>query len=309
MSLVYSDAENVQCQATPDSIQVKVLEELQKVNRRLDSVEEDMATVKKTTHQKTGKLSKFSKSKLKQCKTSIVSESESSSDEPIVPSLTVLKTSSDIQNQVDKRLRQLQEASASSSGKNYFKSKRGGNVDYVVKNKVAWPQDTILGGHNRQTVTYEQLNLTQRFQGFGQNILDEKSHKTKDQMLQYLADIMANATDFSWQNAKAAHAVLLCDMERGAVTCYNSNKIDRIRRAHAQRHQKNSKSWAKTFEQRNIRKPWFCKPFKNWSCMFQKDHESNGKWQRHVCATCLERGKILKHSEKECTWAKHPKNE
>ena len=225
MSLVSSDAENVQYQATPDSIQIKILEELQKVNRRLDSVEEDMATVKKTMHQKTGKLSNFSKSKLKQGKNSIVSESESSSDESIVPSLTVLKTSSDIQKQVDKRLHQLQEASAS------FKSKRGGNIDCVVKNKVVWPQDTILGGHNRQRVTYDQLNLTQWIQGFAQNILDEKSHKTKDQMLQYLADIMVDATDFFWQNTKATHAVLLCDMERGAVTWDNSDKIDRIRRA------------------------------------------------------------------------------
>ena len=309
MSLLSSDAENVQYQATPDSIQVKILEELQKVNRRLDSVEEDMATVKKTTHQKTGKFSNFSKSKLKQCKNSIVSESESSSDESIVPSLTVLKISSDIQKQVDKRLRQLQEASASSSDKNDFKSKRGGNIDCVVKNKVAWPQDTILGGHNRQRVTYDQLNLTQWIQGFAQNILDEKSHKTKDQMLQYLADIMVDATDIFWQNTKATHAVLLCDMEREAVTWDNSDKIDRIRRAHAQRHSQNSKSWAKTSEQGHMRKPWFCKPFQNGYCTFQKDHESNGKWQRHMCATCLERGKIFNHSEKECTWAKHRKKE
>ena len=58
-----------------------------------------------------------------------------------------------------------------------------------------------------------------------------------------------------------------------------------------------------------MRKPWFCKPFQNGSYSFQKNHESNGKWQRHVCATCLERGKILSQSEKQCTWAKHPKNE
>ena len=63
MSLVSSDAEDVQYQATTESIQLKILEELQKVNRRLDSVEEDVATVKKMTHQKTGKLSNFSKSK------------------------------------------------------------------------------------------------------------------------------------------------------------------------------------------------------------------------------------------------------
>ena len=34
-------------------------------------------------------------------------------------------------------------------------------------------------------------------------------------MLCYLADIMSDTTDFRWQNAKAANAVLLCDMERG----------------------------------------------------------------------------------------------
>ena len=72
MSLVSSDVEDVQYQATTESNQLKILEELQKVNRRLDSVEEDVATVKKMTHQKTGKLSNFSKSKLKQSKSSIV---------------------------------------------------------------------------------------------------------------------------------------------------------------------------------------------------------------------------------------------
>ena len=177
MSLVSSDAEDVQYQATTESIQLKILEELQKVNRRLDSVEDDVATIKKTTHQKPGKLSNFSKSKVKQSESSIVSESDSASDESIVPSLTVLKTSSDIQKQVDKRLHQLQEASASSSGKNDLKSKRGCNIDYVVKHKVAWPQDIILGGHNRQRLTYDQLNLTQWVQGFAQNILDKKSQK------------------------------------------------------------------------------------------------------------------------------------
>ena len=151
-------------------------------------------------------------------------------------------------------MRQLQEASASSSGKNDFKSKRCGNIDCVVKHKVALSHDTMLGGHNHQRVTYDQLNLTQRVQGFVQNIFDEKSQITKDQMLQYLTDIMADATDFSWQNAKAAHAVLLCDLERGAVTWDNSDKIDRIRRVHAQRHSQNSKPWAKTSEQANMKK-------------------------------------------------------
>ena len=33
-------------------------------------------------------------------------------------------------------------------------------------------------------------------------------------MVSYLSDPMEATTDFSWQGAKAAHAVLLCEMER-----------------------------------------------------------------------------------------------
>ena len=39
--------------------------------------------------------------------------------------------------------------------------------------------------------------------------------KTRENMLNYLSDVMEDTTDFSWQGAKASHAVLLCDMERG----------------------------------------------------------------------------------------------
>ena len=34
-------------------------------------------------------------------------------------------------------------------------------------------------------------------------------------MIQYMGELMEDATDFSWQGAKAAHAVLLCEFERG----------------------------------------------------------------------------------------------
>ena len=43
---------------------------------------------------------------------------------------------------------------------------------------------------------------------------------------------MEDATDFSWTSAKSAHAVLLCEMERGSLDWFNTDRIDRIRRAH-----------------------------------------------------------------------------
>ena len=62
----------------------------------------------------------------------------------------------------------------------------GGAVEILVKNKVAWPHEAILGGANHTRVTYDQLNITQWIQGFCRNIMDEKDGKTCFQMIQYI---------------------------------------------------------------------------------------------------------------------------
>ena len=229
----------------------------------------------------------------------------------MIPSLSHLKSARDIQRQVDNRLRELEECSFTpkGQGKQKFKSKRGGNVDILVHKKVAWPYDTILGGNSKQRVSYDQLSWSQWVQGFVRNILEEKSNKTRENMLNYLSDLMEDATDFSWQGAKASHAVLLCDMERGAVTWDDMCRIDRIRKAHAQKHIQNPKNFSRNAYDSGKR-PWFCKMFQTGSCTFTKDHEANGKVQKHICAHCLEKGKQLNHAEKDCYWVKKsPKNE
>ena len=120
----------------------QILKQLHGVNSRLDTVEQDMVTVKQATQKQTQKISSFAKSKV-------------SDSEMIVPSLNVLKSKKSIQRKVDQRLKQLQKDSRVKSGScENFKSKRGGNVDCLVKHKIASPQDTVLGGHSRQRVTY-----------------------------------------------------------------------------------------------------------------------------------------------------------
>ena len=115
-------------------------------------------------------------------------------------------------------------------------------------------------------------------------------------MIAYLGDLMEDTTDFSWQGTKAAHAVLLCEMERGSLTWENEDRIDRIRRAHVQKHVSMGKqSWGRA----DSRKPWFCKNFQTNSCSFSRDHESNGHLHKHICAFCLTQGKQLGHSEKK----------
>ena len=57
-----------------------------------------------------------------------------------------------------------------------------------------------------------------------------KTHKTRDHMLDYLTDLMEDSHDFGWQNAKGSHTVLLCKMEDNKITWDETNKIDRVRR-------------------------------------------------------------------------------
>ena len=177
-----------------------------------------------------------------------------------------------------------------------------------MKNKVLWPHEAILGGINRQRVTYVQLSLTQWVQGFCKNILEEKSSQRRNTMVSYLGDLMEDATDFTWQGAKAAHAVLMCEMERSSLQWEDTDRIDRIRRAHAQKHAPGKGGWAKPSDPG--RKPWFCKNFQSGNCTYTQDHEFNGKLQKHICAFCLMGGKQLGHAEKHCNFKKqNPKND
>ena len=288
-------------------LQLEILQQLQKVTQRLDQVEEKMSATAVTSTPDKSELSsdtflesiKSSKSK----KSKYVSSS-SSSDESDVPSLDLLK-SSHVQKKVDKRIKDLNQSSRS-AGKLKYKSLRGGDVDVQVRHKVHWPHEAILSGVTRQRVAYDQLSLTQWVHGFCKNILEEKSESRKDSMISYLGDLIEDVTDFSWQGAKAAHAVLLCEMERGSLSWEDTDRIDRVRRAHAQKHVPSGKqNWG-----RADKKPWFCKNFQTNSCPYHKDHEVNGRVNRHICAFCLTLGKQLNHSEKNCnSKTNHPKNE
>ena len=65
--------------------------------------------------------------------------SDSSSDESEAPSLQYLKSKT-LQQKVDRRIRDLDEATSSQGNENVkIKSKRGENIEVHVKNKVSWP--------------------------------------------------------------------------------------------------------------------------------------------------------------------------
>ena len=56
-----------------------------------------------------------------------------------------------------------------------------------------------------------------------------KNTDSKEFMLDFLVSLLGDAQDFSWEAAKASHAVLLCRMEQGEIANYSQvEKIDRI---------------------------------------------------------------------------------
>ena len=158
-----------------------------------------------------------------------------------------------------------------------------------------------MGGVTRSRVTYDQLSMSQWVQGFCKNMLEEQDHKIREKMIQYMGELMDDATDFSWQGAKAAHAVLLCEFERNGSNWEDTARIDRVRRAHAQKHTTGEKNWVKNDK---LQKPWYCKPFQTRSCVHNKDHEVNGKLQKHLCSFCLSQGRYLGHAKKDCIFSR-----
>ena len=218
--------------------------------------------------------------------------------------LTDIRTSKAIQRQVDRAVASLDRDQKVQSDQGKIKSKRGGPVEVLVSQKVLWPHKYIFfgGGGFKQRISYDQLNMAQFAQGFVKNVLDESDSQCREHMLTYFCDLMEDANDFSWASAKASHAVLLCEMERRALDWSDTNRLDRIRRAHVQRHTNFTKqNWTKG---ENSKRPWFCKPLQTGVCNFNKDHEVGGKTHRHVCAFCLTQGRQMTHAEKDCFFAK-----
>ena len=88
--------------------------------------------------------------------------------------------------------------------------------------------------------------------GFCRILREEQVHQVKEHMLDYLIALMEDANDFSWDAARASHTVLLCRMEQGEVRNYTeTEKLDRIGQANAQRHVANTSGEVSNFQKKN----------------------------------------------------------
>ena len=172
-----------------------------------------------------------------------------------------------------------------------LKSQRGGSQEVHVKQKVEWPQNYVLSGVTKNRPSCDSLSVYQWVAGFGRIIQEESDMEIKNQMLECMTELMDDAQDFSWTSAKASHAVLLCRMEEGRVRWDETNKIDRIRRANAQRNFGNGQQQGGGSREKAL----ICKFYQTGKCHQKTDHFSAGKKYRHVCNLCF-----AGHPAKDC---------
>ena len=211
-----------------------------------------------------------------------------------------MKTNASIQQLVEDRIKELQQINKTGTDPK-LKSQRGGQVEVLVKNRIKWPHEYVLAGNNKERVTYDQLTMGQWVAGFCRTMRDESDKNCKEAMLNYLISLLDDANDFSLSAAKACHAVLLCRMGQGEIKDFTQNEaIDRVRRAHAQRHViQNSQNQGKNSSRRDKNvKSMPCQFFNQGTCTHNSTHETRGILYRHVCSSCFTRnGKAFPHSD------------
>ena len=132
---------------------------------------------------------------------------------------------------------------------------------------------------------------------FCPTIWEESVITIREHMLDYVIDLMDDATDFSWALAKASHAVLLCRMEQEEIRSWSvTEKIDRVHLAQryntsesSDQRAQDKHSWAKTT----------C-VYKG-VCSQKQTHETKGVLYKHVCASCWSKdGTSYPHPQTEC---------
>ena len=282
-------------------INAKILSQLDAIGKRLNVIES------KSVHKSRSKVKKSVCKPVAASSNLNVPHGEAHLQEKL-PNLQTLRHDRFIQEQVDNRLKDLSGLNKKGIDSK-IKSRRGGALDVYVNQRLKWPHEFVLVGASKDRLNYNQLNITQWMAGFCRIMRDEENSQTRGHMLDYLIALLDDSNDFSWQAAKASHAVLLCRMEQGEIASWaETEKIDRIRRANAQRHtsgplpnnggQKFRKQ-GHTYQKSAKSMP--CVYFNDNSCTFTKHHETKGVFYRHICSHCFAQdGKVSTHSAIDC---------
>ena len=276
-----------------DTVSQLILSQLQQLGEKMDLMDRRVQRTEAALGQGTSQASLSSVTSHSAPSPNVPSHSIATecNVESVVPSLGYLRNNDSVQAEVDKRLAELTQLNESAT-KGRIKSQRGGPGDVTVKRVVDWPQNFILTGSRKVRPSYDNLTMSQWVSGFVRCIQEEKSGAAKSSMLDYLGNLMEDASDFSWESAKASHAIVLTNMEADCLQWTKTEKLDRIRRAHAQRHSApgSSHGTKSTFNKKvknlGSKNGVICRFFQEGTCKFSTHHRTAGQLYMHVCEHC-----------------------
>ena len=90
-------------------------------------------------------------------------------------------------------------------------------------------------------------------------------------------------------------------MEEGKVDWLSSKKLDRLRRAHAQKFVTNTGSNSHSSKNRTEAQGVHVNlDNKSAKCSHKNDHTTSGQLYRHICSHCFSLGKKFAHPLKDC---------
>ena len=84
---------------------------------------------------------------------------------------------------MEERLEELKQLNKTGTVDCKNKSQRCGRVDVFVKNKVKWPHEYVLGGNQKERVSYDQLTMGQWVAGFCRSMRDKICQNNKEAIL------------------------------------------------------------------------------------------------------------------------------
>ena len=171
-------------------------------------------------------------------------------------------------------------------------------------------------GVHRGRPSYEQLNECQWVLGILRQRQVAKSQIVRENMIEYLIDLLQDAIDFSFPAAKGAHFVLINRIIEGLASWEDLASVQKIRERYSKsNHNQNQSSMHhqnqnithnhvsdNRFDRKRELKPVPCFKFnKRLGCTESRDHIHGNLLLKHSCQLCHQlSGNFENHSKINC---------
>ena len=218
-----------------------------------------------------------------------------------LPSLRELRRNYEVGREVNRRLADLDFDDDTEGGARRGVRRRGKRsgaartVQDTVLRDIDWPHFHVYTPPGAEAMTFERLSVQEFVYGLMHMVDQPDAGLDRQTMWEVLKGMMEDAIEFPWQNVRDFYWVVSSHIENNRLEWSDTDKIQKLRAKHAQKHETPAKKQpAQAAQSEKIR---YCGPFQNGSCQERADHAG----QRHICAYCFRTKRLqCTHSETEC---------